>query len=131
MSGKSCDSSSSENLPLVDNTVVVAKVSGAPSTRVGGSFTIPSLLLTTFFTSPLRISILAAGTALEPCSSTTLRAVSAIAAAYPVQKRGYAKRKMPPKKVAEEKKVLLGRPGNNLKSGIVCRQSPRSKVWHR
>ncbi|KAJ8060940.1 hypothetical protein OCU04_010020 [Sclerotinia nivalis] len=26
---------------------------------------------------------------------------------------------MPPKKVAEEKKVLLGRPGNNLKSGIV------------
>jgi len=26
---------------------------------------------------------------------------------------------MPPKKAAEEKKVLLGRPGNNLKSGIV------------
>ncbi|ESZ94734.1 GTP-binding protein YchF [Sclerotinia borealis F-4128] len=26
---------------------------------------------------------------------------------------------MPPKKVVEEKKVLLGRPGNNLKSGIV------------
>jgi hypothetical protein len=27
---------------------------------------------------------------------------------------------MAPKKGAEEKKILLGRPGNNLKSGIVC-----------
>ena len=27
---------------------------------------------------------------------------------------------MGPKKKEEEKKVLLGRPGNNLKSGIVC-----------
>ncbi|GMG56054.1 unnamed protein product [Ambrosiozyma monospora] len=26
---------------------------------------------------------------------------------------------MPPKKQVEEKKILLGRPGNNLKSGIV------------
>jgi hypothetical protein len=29
-------------------------------------------------------------------------------------------RNMPPKKVVEEKKVLLGRPGNNLNAGIVC-----------
>lgn len=37
--------------------------------------------------------------------------------------RSYAKsRRMPPKKKEEEKKVLLGRPGNSLKSGIVCRQ---------
>ena len=37
-------------------------------------------------------------------------------------RRTYAKRakpKMPPKKNAAEEKVLLGRPGNNLKSGIV------------
>lgn len=36
-------------------------------------------------------------------------------------RRNYAKRrgKMPPKKQVEEKKILLGRPGNNLKSGIV------------
>jgi obg-like ATPase 1 len=27
---------------------------------------------------------------------------------------------MPPKKAAKEEKILLGRPGNNLKSGIVC-----------
>jgi obg-like ATPase 1 len=27
---------------------------------------------------------------------------------------------MPPKKVVKEEKILLGRPGNNLKSGIVC-----------
>jgi obg-like ATPase 1 len=26
---------------------------------------------------------------------------------------------MPPKKKVEEEKILLGRPGNNLKSGIV------------
>lgn len=35
--------------------------------------------------------------------------------------RTYAKRRMPPKKVVKEEKILLGRPGNNLKSGIVCR----------
>jgi hypothetical protein len=35
--------------------------------------------------------------------------------------RFYAKsrRKMPPKKAVKEEKLLLGRPGNNLKSGIV------------
>jgi len=33
--------------------------------------------------------------------------------------RTYAKKKMPPKKAAKEEKILLGRPGNNLKSGIV------------
>lgn len=34
--------------------------------------------------------------------------------------RSYAKvRKMPPKKAAKEEKIMLGRPGNNLKSGIV------------
>lgn len=31
---------------------------------------------------------------------------------------------MPPKKVVKEEKVLLGRPGNNLKSGIVCETCP-------
>lgn len=39
------------------------------------------------------------------------------------QSRSYAKGhrsgRMPPKKNVEEKKILLGRPGNNLKSGIV------------
>jgi hypothetical protein len=35
--------------------------------------------------------------------------------------RNYAKRRgMPPKKAVKEEKILLGRPGNNLKSGIVC-----------
>jgi hypothetical protein len=36
--------------------------------------------------------------------------------------RHYSKRRtprMPPKKAKEEEKILLGRPGNNLKSGIV------------
>jgi obg-like ATPase 1 len=31
---------------------------------------------------------------------------------------------MPPKKAAKEEKILLGRPGNNLKSGIV-----RCSLW--
>lgn len=45
--------------------------------------------------------------------------------------RGYAsskKKKMPPKKAQPEQKVLLGRPGNNLKSGIVCRQPSSQRV---
>lgn len=38
--------------------------------------------------------------------------------------RHYAKsRKMPPKKAVVEEKIPLGRPGNNLKSGIVSRNS--------
>jgi len=39
--------------------------------------------------------------------------------------RNYAKgrRVMPPKKAVKEEKILLGRPGNNLKSGIVCKFS--------
>lgn len=31
---------------------------------------------------------------------------------------------MPPKKQIVQEKVLLGRPGNNLKSGIVCELGP-------
>jgi hypothetical protein len=31
---------------------------------------------------------------------------------------------MPPKKQQVQEKVLLGRPGNNLKSGIVCELGP-------
>lgn len=34
--------------------------------------------------------------------------------------RTYAKKRMPPKKPVKEEKILLGRPGNSLKSGIVC-----------
>jgi len=41
-------------------------------------------------------------------------------------RRFYAKRKMPPKKVVKEEKIPLGRPGNNLKSGIVCRAATSS-----
>ena len=39
-----------------------------------------------------------------------------------VQRRNYAKsrKKMPPKKKVVEEKIPLGRPGNSLKSGIVC-----------
>jgi len=47
----------------------------------------------------------------------------------PLSCRFYSSRKkksnkMPPKKAQVQEKVLLGRPGNNLKSGIVCEQCP-------
>lgn len=35
---------------------------------------------------------------------------------------------MGPKKAVKEEKVLLGRPGNNLKSGIVC-ETCRTKFF--
>ena len=50
--------------------------------------------------------------------------------ATPAKKRGAkavaegetpVKKARTPKKVVKEEKILLGRPGNNLKSGIVCR----------
>lgn len=69
-----------------------------------------------FFSSPTTFCAKAAGSALrlrQPLLFHTLR--------QPV--RTYAsksKKKMPPKKAVKEEKILLGRPGNNLKSGIVC-----------
>lgn len=70
-----------------------------------------------FFTSIRNFSNFAAGPALQPCSKFSPRVIIT-----PLQKRTYAKKKkMPPKKVVKEEKVYLGRPGNNLKSGIVCR----------
>lgn len=36
---------------------------------------------------------------------------------------------MPPKKAVKEEKILLGRPGNSLKSGIVCRSSPANVLY--
>ena len=45
--------------------------------------------------------------------------------------RFYAKksRKMPPKKPVKEEKILLGRPGNNLKSGIVRKKTLFNSSW--
>ena len=61
----------------------------------------------------------AAGSAFTLCLLSTL-ALSSRHFLTSVQRRSYAKRKMPPKKAVKEEKILLGRPGNNLKSGIVC-----------
>jgi hypothetical protein len=64
-----------------------------------------------FFFSP------AAGPAFSPSSF----------ASRPLSLRLYSSKKkskkMPPKKAPVQEKVLLGRPGNNLKSGIVCEES--------
>ena len=64
----------------------------------------------------------AAGSAFDTYFLVSLRRLYA-RSPVPSQRRGYAKRKMPPKKAVKEDKILLGRPGNNLKSGIVCRGS--------
>jgi hypothetical protein len=68
---------------------------------------------------PLQFQRFAASTAIGPIFSlhTPPNYTSA-------QKRHASRgkgRNMPPKKKEEEKKILLGRPGNSLKSGIVCR----------
>jgi len=78
----------------------------------------------TLFTSPNRFSLFAAGSALEPCSKPAVWRIAAFSLAPTPQKRSYAKKKMPPKKAVKEEKILLGRPGNSLKSCIVCRERP-------
>lgn len=63
----------------------------------------------------------AAGSALDFWSATTVRTATRPTAPAYLTRRTYAsKRKMPPKKEVKQEKILLGRPGNNLKSGIVC-----------
>lgn len=86
----------------------------------------PSSAATTFsfltppiFSSLRTFSTFAAGPAFEPCSSHTQRVAFVLLTS--TQRRGYAKRRMPPKKEVKQEKVYLGRPGNSLKSGIVCR----------
>ena len=73
-----------------------------------------------FFTSLRPLVNFAAGSALGLKPSFKLQPRLAVTTTQ-YQKRSYAKRKMPPKKAVKEEKILLGRPGNNLKSGIVCR----------
>jgi len=72
------------------------------------------------FTSTTHFSIFAAGPALQPCAGF-IRLSTSPFLSQSTQRRFYAKRKgkMPPKKAVKEEKVLLGRPGNSLKSGIV------------
>lgn len=84
--------------------------------------TAPTLTLK-LFTSSLRISFSAAGSAFEACSIKPSHTQNTFHLTCISQRRGYAKKRMPPKKAVEEKKVLLGRPGNSLKSGIVCRDN--------
>ena len=47
-----------------------------------------------------------------------LRLAKTTVFARPYASKG--KKKMAPKKEVKQEKVMLGRPGNNLKSGIVC-----------
>lgn len=68
------------------------------------------------FISPKLFTKLAAGSAFAlPTQSTVLVAIQV--RTYAADRKG---KKMPPKKAVKEEKIWLGRPGNNLKSGIVC-----------
>lgn len=64
----------------------------------------------------------------SPSSSTPL-----LSSFVFVSCRSYTTRKknknMPPKKAPVQEKVMLGRPGNNLKSGIVCELCPHRLVF--
>lgn len=91
-----------------------------------------------FLSSSLRFHRSAAGPASSFAAATTTFFPSSLAAAaaappspspplfflsrrcYSSKKKKASKAKMPPKKAVVQEKVLLGRPGNNLKSGIVC-----------
>ncbi len=91
---------------------------------------IPPLYRPSLFTSSLySISPRAAGPAFEPhlqqafVLSIRFPSITTTARSFatsPARKRS----RMPPKKKEEEKKVLLGRPGNSLKSGIVRMKLP-------
>jgi hypothetical protein len=80
-----------------------------------------------FFTSPTtHISLVAAGSAFERHSAQVV-GLPLFPLPQAAQRRSYARaRKMPPKKTVKEEKIHLGRPGNNLKSGIVCREPKRT-----
>ena len=81
--------------------------------------TCTTLLFSSSFAIPT-LNRAAASTALD--LSTLLLRSNLCASRSLVTVRTYAKgkaRKMPPKKAVKEEKILLGRPGNSLKSGIV------------
>lgn len=78
----------------------------------------PSRSLVLFSSSPTRpLTQLAAGPAFGSFTLLLFRTSPSL-----VSSRGFAsrKKKMAPKKPVKREKVLLGRPGNSLKSGIVC-----------
>ena len=78
-----------------------------------------------------RLSPRAAGPAFKPHLQPAFELSVKLSSATPIA-RGFAtssarlRSRMPPKKKEEEKKVLLGRPGNSLKSGIVRMIRPRT-----
>lgn len=81
----------------------------------------PSLPINLLFNSALPHTLdLAAGPALQLQLLLLLSTPRHSRTPCLTSRRSYAKRRMPPKKQVKEEKVLLGRPGNNLKSGIVC-----------
>jgi hypothetical protein len=92
----------------------------------------PSLFLVSL---PIRLDRLAAGPAFVSKASLRLHTNQTFTSGFSLSFyyifRPYSskrKSKMPPKKVVKEEKILLGRPGNNLKSGIVCENLPVQRV---
>lgn len=76
-----------------------------------------------FFFSRLPLATPAAGSAFTASARPFAPARRVVQLYTQTPLRTYAsskKKKMPPKKEVKQEKVLLGRPGNSLKSGIVC-----------
>lgn len=72
------------------------------------------------FSSLSRCSALAAGPAFRLSSRTSVFDSKLSLILVPTRTYAKSRKKMPPKKEVKQEKILLGRPGNSLKSGIVC-----------
>lgn len=97
--------------------------------------TTTSLRLPYIFTSALgRFQLRAAGSAFvlahkAEVNSTSVSCRTLEASRHFSTSSNRHRSRMPPKKKEEEKKVLLGRPGNSLKSGIVRRMPSPFSLW--
>ena len=83
--------------------------------------TTPLFSFFTSFTRPFTHRAARSAFAVWPTTASSTTTTAAYPVIY-ITSRSYAKgknRKMAPKKQVQEEKILLGRPGNNLKSGIV------------
>ena len=100
----------------------------APLRRLHLATTSSSLLLAssssslTFSPSSVSLSLSLSSSSCTPLSSFVFLPCRS----YTTRKK---KKNMPPKKAPVQEKVLLGRPGNNLKSGIVCELCPHRLVF--
>lgn len=113
-------------LPKVDRRPLGQSELSTALTEAGSSRTAANTAFSAqprpFVSLPSSLLARAASSAAFTCPWSRLApTASSVEVDHYTTRRFYAKsrRKMPPKKQAQEEKIPLGRPGNNLKSGIV------------